>query len=635
MMIASVLDHFKQSFDGISLLTGEAFFKSLVKSISEALDVDGVWVTEYHREQNSMTTMAFWHSGNYVTNFTYLIDGTPCEQVINSPTIVHYSEKIIDLFPQDHKMLNRYKSESYVGAALHDENGEVIGSVAVLSSRPLTLTEDISTIIRIIKSRAQAELQRLKREREILQRENQLRGLINCVQDLLINLNQKGQLVMLNSTAESMLGLGDHKGNAFHISMFLSDGSKSKLLTLIESVSSSKSEEGYVWIPGVLEMNSLSGDSFAVEGTLSRYELDGNIYYTLVLRSQDDKAEAGEQIKQLIDQTEYLREELEDIKQNHQLVGESNPVKRLLQNVYMVAHTDATVLINGETGTGKELVARHIHLTSSRKDKPMITVNCGAIPASLIESEFFGHAKGAFTGATAERKGRFQLAHGGTIFLDEIGELPLDLQVKLLRVIQESEFEPVGSSKTVKVDVRIIAATHRNLFELSKEGKFREDLYYRLNVFPIEVPPLRERGDDVILIANTFINKFGKRVAKKLMPLTDQQKQLLKSYNWPGNIRELQNIIERSVILAQHGILDLHNTLGFVKPNVKAAADENSERILTKDELLEFEKQNLIRALKATNWKVSGKDGAAALLQMVPSTLSSRINALGIKEPNQ
>ncbi len=317
------------------------------------------------------------------------------------------------------------------------------------------------------------------------------------------------------------------------------------------------------------------------------------------------------------------------------MLGESNAFKRLLQNIYMVAHTDATVLINGETGTGKELVARHIHATSNRKNKPMISINCGAIPATLIESEFFGHAKGAFTGATAERKGRFQMANGGTIFLDEIGELPIDLQVKLLRVIQEGEFEPVGSSKTVRVDVRIIAATHRNLFELSKENKFREDLYYRLNVFPIEVPSLRERSEDIPLLATSFINKFSRRINKKINPLTEANKSLLKSYSWPGNIRELQNIIERSVILAQHGNLDLQTTLGFMKVSEEVRKiDESEERILTKDELIEFERKNIIRALKAANWKVSGKDGAAALLQMVPSTLSSRIAALQIQIPN-
>jgi transcriptional regulator with GAF, ATPase, and Fis domain len=279
-------------------------------------------------------------------------------------------------------------------------------------------------------------------------------------------------------------------------------------------------------------------------------------------------------------------------------------------------------------------VAQHLHQTSKRKEKPLVTINCGAIPATLIESEFFGHAKGAFTGAVAERKGRFQLADGGTIFLDEIGELPLDLQVKLLRVIQEGEFEPVGSSKTVKVDVRIVAATHRNLLELCKENKFREDLYYRLNVFPIEVPPLRERDNDVILIANKFIDKFSKRNKKKLSPLNESQMNLLKSYSWPGNIRELQNIIERAAILAQSGVLDLNATLASVSVQEKSLRDTDlDDRILTKEEIVEFEKRNIIKALKATNWKVSGKSGAAALLNMVPSTLSSRIGALGIKMP--
>jgi transcriptional regulator with GAF, ATPase, and Fis domain len=265
----------------------------------------------------------------------------------------------------------------------------------------------------------------------------------------------------------------------------------------------------------------------------------------------------------------------------------------------------------------------------------LVTVNCGAIPGSLIESEFFGHAKGAFTGASAERKGRFQLADGGTIFLDEIGELPLDLQVKLLRVIQEGQFEPVGSSKTIKVNVRIIAATHRNLLELCNENKFREDLYYRLNVFPIEVPPLRDRGDDVIIIANRFIETFSIRNKKNLMPLNENQMSLLRSYSWPGNIRELQNIIERAAILAESGVLDIGATLPRTSSTEKKSLRdiEDDELILTKEELVEFEKRNIIKALKATNWKVSGKSGAAALLNMIPSTLSSRIGALGIKMP--
>lgn len=631
-MTSTGLKDFKLSFDSISLLTGEEFFRQLVKGISAALQVDAVWIAELHKGQNSMTTMAFIHEGKYHPNFTYLLDGTPCEQVINSASIIHYPRQLLELFPQDHKMLSKFKGESYVGASLHDVNGEVIGNVAILNSNPIEVSNDISIIIKIIKTRAESELQRLRREKEILNREYQLRGLINGMQDLLINLNDKGKIIMVNSVAEDTLEI-DPTHSELHISHILSDSSKSKLLSLIETLGNKKNTDNYLWIPDYLELQPRNEKAFKAEGTVSRYELDEKVYYTLVLRNLDEKEESQDRIRQLTDETEFLRVELEEIKESNQLVGESVPMKRLLQNVYMVAHTDATVLINGETGTGKELVARHIHQISNRKNKPMVAVNCGAIPAALIESEFFGHAKGAFTGATSERKGRFQLADGGTIFLDEIGELPLELQVKLLRVIQEGELEPVGSSKTIKVDVRIIAATHRNLFELIKENKFREDLFYRLNVFPIEVPPLQDRGNDIILIANTFINKFSKRANKKINPLTEAQQELLKEYTWPGNIRELQNIIERAVILSTNGVLDLNTILGIKRPASEHIESTATERILTKDEFLEFEKQNIIRALKAANWKVSGKDGAAALLHMVPSTLSSRIQALKIEIP--
>jgi transcriptional regulator with GAF, ATPase, and Fis domain len=629
------LESFKHSFESISQLTGEEFFRGLSENIGNALQADAVWVTEYHKEQKSMSTKAFWHLGHFVDNISYLIEATPCERVIKSSALVHYSENIKDLFPDDHKMLEKFNGESYIGAPLHDAKGNIIGSLAFLHSKPVALTDDVALIVKIVKPRAESELYRLRRELELKNRENQLRGLINGVQDLLINLNEKGQIEMLNATAESWLGISispDSKKQP--IAPFLAEASRTKLLMLTETLDKYDRQDRYVWIPGELEMISVNNDRFLVEGTLSHYKLDDETYYTLVLRNREDRTGGQDKIKQLIHQTEHLQEELEGIKYSCQLTGESKCMKRLLQNVYMVAHTDATVLITGETGTGKELVAQHIHQTSRRKEKPLVTVNCGAIPATLIESEFFGHAKGAFTGASSERKGRFQLADGGTIFLDEIGELPLDLQVKLLRVIQEGEFEPVGSSKTLKVDVRIIAATHRNLIELCKGNKFREDLYYRLNVFPIEVPPLRERGDDVIIIANKFIERFSIRNKKKLAPLSEAQMNLLRTYSWPGNIRELQNIIERAAILAQAGVLELTATLSASSASKKAVMevdDYNDDRILTKEELIEFEKRNIIRALKAANWKVSGKSGAAALLNMVPSTLSSRIGALGIK----
>ena len=617
-------ERFRSSFDKIATLTGEEFFQRLVKQISDMLGVDTVWMAEYHQEQNAMSTLAFLHKGTYMNNMSYLIEGTPCEEIVRSKETVHYPRAIRDLFPREHSILVKFSSESYVGASLCDCSGSVIGTVAILHSRPVQLDEAIHYILTTIKSRSESELLRFRSEREIRMRQNQLLGLINGVQDLLINVNQRGQIAMANATAESHLQVDSSSMIGMPIAAFLSDSGKSRILSSIEELQ--RTGRRYGWIEGGLKLLPRLGDAFDAEGTLSRYELDTQVYYTLVLRRKAENF-GIDKPKDLLHQTEHLGEELDELQQSCQLIGESQVMKRLLQNIYTVANTDATVLINGETGTGKELVAQHIHQSSDRRNKPMIAVNCGAIPANLIESEFFGHARGAFTGATSERKGRFQLAHGGTIFLDEIGELPPELQVKLLRVIQEGEFEPVGSSKTIKVDVRIIAATHRNLFQLCCENLFREDLYYRLNVFPIEVPPLRERLDDIPLIAQKFIDKHAKRLNKSFDRLNEAQRNILRSYRWPGNVRELQNVIERAVIMSKGGQIDLSAIHRQVAPRAEI---QSEQRILTRKEFLEFEKQNIIRALEATNWKVSGKDGAAALLDMVPSTLSSRINALGI-----
>jgi transcriptional regulator with GAF, ATPase, and Fis domain len=307
-----------------------------------------------------------------------------------------------------------------------------------------------------------------------------------------------------------------------------------------------------------------------------------------------------------------------------------------LRDIEEVAGTDATVLILGETGTGKELIARAIHKNSRRREKPLIKVNCAAMPAALIESELFGHEQGAFTGATKKREGRFALADGGTIFLDEIGELPVDLQVKLLRVLQEGEFEPVGSSRTQKVDARVITATNRDLKQATREGKFREDLYYRLNVFPIELPPLRERGDDIGLLAANFAKRFAQRMGRSIESLSEACIQRLKAYSWPGNVRELQNVIERAVITARDGRLNLDRAL---PENLREIVAETAlsagtpKRVRTAKELEELERANLIAALEATGWRVAGETGAAQLLGMKPTTLSSRIKALGIERP--
>jgi transcriptional regulator with GAF, ATPase, and Fis domain len=308
----------------------------------------------------------------------------------------------------------------------------------------------------------------------------------------------------------------------------------------------------------------------------------------------------------------------------------------LFESLKRVAVTDATVLIFGETGTGKELIARSIHQAGARKDKPLVRVNCAAIPGALMESEFFGHERGAFTGATARRDGRFALADGGTIFLDEVGELPLDLQAKLLRVLQEGEFEPLGSVRTRKVNVRVLAATNRDLDVMVREGKFREDLFYRLNVFPLRVPPLRERGDDTALLARAFAERLARRMGRRLEPLHPDDSRRLQDYSWPGNVRELQNVIERAIILSAGPRLDLDRAMpanAAPAPSSVEAANGSPARILSARELESFERANLERALAACGGKISGPDGAAGRLGLAPSTLRSRMKALRIQSP--
>jgi len=279
-----------------------------------------------------------------------------------------------------------------------------------------------------------------------------------------------------------------------------------------------------------------------------------------------------------------------------------------------VAPTDATVLIHGETGTGKELLARAVQDCSRRKDRPLVKVNCGSIPSGLVESELFGHERGAFTGATQQRIGRFELANGGTIFLDEVTELPLDTQVKLLRVLQEGEFERVGSSRTMKVDVRVIAATNRNVQEVVRSGVFRSDLFYRLNVFPLEVPALRERREDIPLLVNFFLSRFGKNLGKEVRGVSQKSMESLSNYAWPGNIRELQNVIERAVVLAKGPIVQIDDSM--------LRADETVEDSSFIDNLENVERQHIVRALTETRWVIHGKKGAAEILGIKKSQIA-------------
>ena len=356
----------------------------------------------------------------------------------------------------------------------------------------------------------------------------------------------------------------------------------------------------------------------------------------MILRNVTDRVTAELRIENLAAQTEYLRAEIEEDHGFDEIAGKSPALRAALQAVAQVADTDATVLIQGETGTGKELFARAIHKRSRRHAGPLIKVNCAAIPATLMESEFFGHEKGAFTGATQRREGRFAVADGGTIFLDEIGELPLELQGKLLRVLQEGEFEPVGGSKTRKVNVRVVAATNRDLDQAVKNGTFREDLYYRLSVFPLRLPPLRERDDDVIVIAETLVRTLARRMGRREKDISPPAAQVLRSYPWPGNVRELRNVIERALITSGDGPLRFDHILpgaGERREEQAVTGVSTPVEIMDDQRLRQVERANMMAALEKTGWRVGGKDGAAQLVGISPSTFKSRMKTLGIRRP--
>ena len=352
-------------------------------------------------------------------------------------------------------------------------------------------------------------------------------------------------------------------------------------------------------------------------------------------RLRQTLAENARLREELEQERDYLREEVNIAMNLGRIVGKSPSLRQMLKRVEAVAGTPATVLLHGESGVGKELVAHAIHARSPRSAGPMVKVNCASIPKELFESEFFGHVKGAFTGAHRDRVGRFQLADGGTIFLDEVSEIPLELQAKLLRVLQESEFERVGDDVTRSVDVRVIAATNRDLERRIVEGHFREDLFYRLSVFPIEVPPLRDRGDDVIQLAQEFLNKTCKDFGREPMTLTRGQANKLRAYDWPGNVRELKNVIERAVILSRGNVLRLEASLPEAASGGSGAASDTlaADEFLTEQEMRAFQKKNTVAALKQAGWRVSGAGGAADLLGIKPTTLADRIRTLGIRKP--
>lgn len=503
-------------------------------------------------------------------------------------------------------------------------------------------------IFRDISRRQEIERQREEAHHELskLQIAHQL--ILDAAGEGIYGLDSEGRITFGNSASTEILGwhVGDVRGQRAHEVHHHShaDGSsypreECPIYAAITDGKVHRVDNEVFW--------HTDGSAIPVEYTSTPIMKDGKpngavvIFRDISKRKEIERhrEEAYEVIKdlkvQLENERDYLRDEINITVNFGEIIGESQALRRALAQIEAVARTPASVLIHGESGVGKEMIARAIHTKSDRVDKPLVKVNCASIPKNLFESEFFGHVRGAFTGAHQDRIGRLKLADGGTLFLDEVGEIPMSQQGKLLRALEEGEFERVGDDKTMKVDVRVVAATNRNLMDEIKAGRFREDLFYRLSVFPLEVPPLRDRLDDVTPLAAHFLQAICRELGREPLRMTQSQLSLLKRQDWPGNIRELKNVIERAVISATGGRLRLDlalpNALAEKRVSTKASAEEPPE-FVTVAEFRELEKANVMAALQHAGWKVWGPDGAAELLGVKPSTLAYQMKALGIEK---
>ncbi len=653
--------------EGTASVTGGDFFPSLVQHLARALDARYSFIAECtDPAKTTVRTLAYWQGDRFGADVTFLLKGTPCEKVIGGE-VCCYPERLQALFPEE-AALARLNAQSYLGVPIHGASDKVLGHLVVIDDKPMGDMEYALPILRIFAARAGSELERSRSEASLKRSEARRRMLLEINNAIVSKLTRDelwtaiadaiGRVVAFDRLAlalyypqENCLTIVNYAGPYIRDDytplgrrLKLNDSPaglafvsrKPVLRRDLESERLTGSEErayghGFRSICALpLVVRDLSIGAIAL-GSLNRTQYSENdADFLMEVANQIaiavDNLRAHEETEALKARFEaeavYLQEEIKTEHNFEEIIGQSTAIRALLKKLEQVAPTDATVLIHGETGTGKELLARAVHDRSRRKTRPLVKVNCGSIPSGLVESELFGHERGAFTGATQQRIGRFELAHGGTIFLDEVTELPLETQVKLLRVLQEGEFERVGSSRTNKVDVRVIAATNRNLQEVVRSGAFRADLFYRLNVFPLEVPALRERREDIPLMVNFFLSKFSKSVGKEIRGLSQKSMERLVQYGWPGNIRELQNVIERAVVLAKGAIVQIDESMFRAEASPEESMIETLENV---------ERNHIIRALQQTDWVIHGKKGAAELLGINPSTLRSRMDKLAIK----
>ena len=568
-------------------------------------------------ETDRVRTLAYWANGRLVPNVEYDLAGTPCEEVVRG-NLCHYPAEVSKKFPLDLTLVE-LGIESYLGVPLVALNGDHLGHLCVFDTRPMPDEPRNMLIFRIFAARAAAELERLRMEVMLRESNERFRDLFEEAPIAYVHEDLESRFLSANRAAQRILGITPEEVPGMVGLSLVPDtpDAKRRAEEALASIGRGTDISGVV-----LELRRKDNGKPIWIQWWSKPDPSGKFTRTMFVDITDRVLMEQEQAR-LTAQNIYLQEEIKSVHNFEEIVGQSPGLLEVIEKVKRVAPTDSTVLITGETGTGKELIARAIHSASPRHEKPLIKLNCAALPSSLVESELFGHEKGAFTGAIARRIGRFELAAGGTIFLDEIGELPTEAQAKLLRVLQEREFERVGGATPIKADVRVIAATNRNLLNAVKGKTFREDLYYRLNVFPIQLPPLRDRIGDVPMLVHFLVNKFAMRIGKRIDCVSQMAMERLLAYPWPGNIRELENVLERAIILANSATLEIEPQMLTVTPQ------DDSEHQLSAT-LEQVERDHIQAVLKQTSGVVEGEQGAAKVLGLHPNTLRSRMKKLGV-----
>jgi PAS domain S-box-containing protein len=626
---------------------GEDFFRALVQNLAQIMGVKYAFVAEFPgapdcRIRDRVQTLAFWSRDGFLDNVEYKLAGSPCEMVLAGETRL-YEDNVAELFPQEPE-LKDMGAVSYLAMPLLDHDGEVQGHIAVIDDKPMSERPSDLSLLKVFGARVTAELERRNMEQTLRRSEARLQTILHSTHDAIIVVESSGAITLFNPAAEALFGRSAQQVISTPLDNLLTTPFAQLKKGCFRHSEAEDGRPASLWAPQGIQALAADGKPFPVEMTISpSYQSPGKPasteetpeLFTLILRDISARKRADRELKRLKLTTSYLREEVDEEYDLEGMVTSAPRMQKIVENIRRVAPTDSTVLLNGETGVGKELMARAIHSRSKRAEKLMIKINCAALPADLIESELFGHEAGAFTGASGKRIGRFELADGGTLFLDEVGELTAAAQAKLLRVLQEQEFERVGGSHSIRVNVRVIAATNRDLGTMVADGSFRGDLFYRLNVFPVRIPPLRERREDIPALAEHFLVRSAQELGRSFTGLCPDALGRLQAYDWPGNIRELQNVLERAAILADGPILTVADALVQPLPHLAGPSGELVEKDVatTSDSrrLEDTQRQHIEQVLIDAGWTIEGPQGAAAILGIAPSTLRSRMKKLGIK----